>query len=137
MKINVESGDITQHEAKVIIVNLFQGVKSPGGATGAVDAALEGGITALISEGEIKGKGGEALLVHTLGRMPSPRVIIAGLGKQDSFDLNVIRNLMGTALRRARMTGAKTVATIVHGAGIAGLETADCAQAIAEGALMG
>ncbi|MCH7810937.1 MAG: leucyl aminopeptidase, partial [Chloroflexi bacterium] len=137
MKINVESGDITQHDAKVIIVNLFQGVKVPGGATGAVDAALEGGITALISEGEIKGKAGEAVLVHTLGRMPSPRVIIAGLGKQDSFNLNVIRNLMGTALRRARMTGARTVATIVHGAGIAGLETADCAQAIAEGALMG
>ena len=137
MKIKVESGDITEHEAKVIIVNLFQGVKSPGGATGAVDAALEGGITALISEGEIKGKAGEASLVHTLGRMPTPRVIIAGLGKQDSFNFNVIRNLMGTALRRARMTGAKTVATIVHGAGIAGLETADCAQAIAEGALMG
>jgi len=137
VKIKVESADITQHAAKAIIVNLFQGVTSPGGATGAVDAALEGGISALISEGEIKGKAGEAVLVHTLGRMPSPRVIVAGLGKQDSFNLNVIRHLMGTALRRARMTGAKTVATIVHGAGIAGLETADCAQAIAEGALMG
>ncbi len=137
MKINVEAGDITQHDARAIIVNLFQGVTSPGGATGAVDAALEGGISALISEGEIKGRAGEAPLVHTLGRMPSPRVIVAGLGKQDAFNLNVIRNLMGTALRRARMAGAKTVATIVHGAGIAGLETADCAQAIAEGALMG
>ncbi len=137
MQIKVESADITQHNAKAIIVNLFQGVTTPGGATGAVDAALEGGISALISEGEIKGKTGEAVLVHTLGRMPSPRVIVSGLGKQDSFNLNVIRNLMGTALRRARMTGARTVATIVHGAGIAGLETADCAQAIAEGALMG
>ncbi|MCH7484459.1 MAG: leucyl aminopeptidase [Chloroflexi bacterium] len=137
MKIKVEIEDITQHDAKAIIVNLFQGVTSPGGATGAVDAALGGGISALISEGEIKGKTGEATLVHTLGRMPSPRVIVAGLGKQDSFNLNVIRNLMGTALRRARMTGARTVSTIVHGAGIAGLETADCAQAIAEGALMG
>ena len=137
MKIKVETADITQHDAKAIIVNLFQGVTSPGGATGAVDAALEGGISALISEGEIKGKTGEVVLLHTLGRMPSPRVIVAGLGKQDSFNLNVIRNLMGTALRRARMTGARTVATIVHGAGIAGLETADCAQAIAEGALMG
>ena len=137
MKITVESGDITRQDAGAIIVNLFQGVTSPGGATGAVDEALDGGISALIAEGEIKGKKGEAPLVHSLGRIPSPRVIVAGLGKRESFDLNVIRNLMGTALRRARMAGAKTVATIVHGAGIAGLETAECAQAVAEGAIMG
>ncbi len=44
---------------------------------------------------------------------------------------------MGTALRRARATGATSVATIVHGAGIAGLDAQACAQAIAEGAVMG
>jgi leucyl aminopeptidase len=137
VEIKVESGDITRHPAKAIIVNLFEGVTSPGGATGAVDKALDGGISGLISEGEIKGKLNEVTLIHTLGRIPSPRVIVAGLGKQDSFDLNVIRNLMGTSLRRARTAGATSVATILHGAGIAGLDPEECAQAIAEGAVMG
>ena len=100
MKINVESGDITQQDAKAIIVNLFKDVKVPGGATGAVDAALEGGISALINEGEIRGKAGETVLVHTLGRMPSPRVIIAGLGQQDPVNPNVHPTPMAPAPRR-------------------------------------
>ena len=137
MDIKVESGDITKHSAKAIIVNLFDGVKRPGGATGALDKALGGGISQLIAEGEIKGKSGEVTLVHSLGGIPSPRVLVAGLGKQDKFGANVIRDLMGTALRRARATGATSVATILHGAGIAGLDPAACAQAIAEGAVMG
>ncbi|HVP05715.1 MAG TPA: leucyl aminopeptidase [Dehalococcoidia bacterium] len=137
MRITVESGDITRSPAKAIIVNLFQGVTHPGGATGAVDAALDGGISALIADGEIKGKRGEATLIYSLGKVASPRVIVAGLGKQEEFSLNVIRDLMGTALRRARAAKATTVATILHGAGIAGLDAASCAQAIAEGAVMG
>jgi leucyl aminopeptidase len=137
VQITVETGDITQSSAKAIIVNLFQGVTGPGGATGAVDKALEGGISSLIAEGEIKGKRGEVALVHSLGRLPSPRVLVAGLGKQDDFSLDVVRDLMGTSLRRARAAGAKTVATIVHGAGIAGLDPEACGQAIAEGAVMG
>jgi leucyl aminopeptidase len=137
VKITVETGDITKSNAKAVIVNLFQGVTSPGGATGAVDKALDGGISALIKEGEIKGKKGEVVVVHTLGKLPSPRVLVAGLGKQEDFTVDIIRDLIGSCLRRARGTGAKTVATILHGAGIAGLDPEACAQAIAEGAEMG
>jgi len=137
VEIKVEAGDITKNEAKAIIVNLFEGVTKPGGGTGAVDKALGGGISQLIKEGEVKGKSGEVTVIHTLGRIPSPRVLVAGLGKQEKFDLNTVRNITGTALRRARGTGATSVATILHGAGIAGLEAEACAQALAEGALLG
>jgi len=137
VEIKVEAGDISQHPAKAIIVNLFEGVRSPGGATGAVDKALGGGISQLIAEGEIKGKKDELTIIHTLGRLPSPRVLVAGLGKQADFTIDTIRDLTGTALRRLRSAGATSVATILHGAGIAGLEAEACAQAIAEGAVMG
>lgn len=137
MEIKVEAGDITRHPAKAIIVNLFDGVSSPGGATGAVDSALGDGISQLIAEGEIKGKSGEITVVHTLGKIPSPRVLVSGLGKADKFDVNTIRNLTGAAMRRARGVGATSAATILHGAGIAGLEPEACAQAIAEGAVLG
>jgi len=51
VEIKVETGDIAGHPAKAIVVNLFEGVKAPGGATGAVDKALDGAISALIAEG--------------------------------------------------------------------------------------
>src|SRR3990170_4866170 len=123
--IKVERGDLAQHPAKAVIVNLFEGVTSPGGATGAVDKALDGAISQLIAEGEIKGKKSELTLIHTLGKLPTPRVLVAGLGKQADFNLDAVRDVTGTALRRLRTTGANSVATIVHGA------------AIAEGAVMG
>ncbi len=137
MEFRVESGDITSSTADAIVVNLFEGVTSPGGATGAVDRALDGAISRLIAQGDIRGKSGELTLIHTLGKIPAPRVIVAGLGKQQDFDLDAIRNLSANVVRFLRRPGVKTVATIAHGAGVAGLPGAACAQAIAEGALLG
>ena len=137
VEIKVEKGDLARHPAKAVIVNLFEGVGKPGGGTGAVDWALDGAIGQLIADGEIKGKKNELTLIHTLGKLPTPRVLVAGLGKQTQFSLDTVRDITGTALRRLRGAAATTVATIVHGAGIAGLEAEACAQAIAEGAIMG
>ena len=81
MEINVVSGDITKHDAGAVIVNLFEGVTSPGGGTGAVDAALDGAISGLIASGDITGKSGEHVLVYTLGRLPSPRVYSRSMGR--------------------------------------------------------
>src|SRR3989337_3920189 len=100
--ISVERGDLAQHPAKAVIVNLFEGVKSPGGGTGAVDKALDGAIGQLIADGEIKGKKNELTLIHTLGKLPTPRVLVAGLGKQTQFSLDTVRDITGTALRRLR-----------------------------------
>ena len=73
MQIRVEAGDITLAESPCIVVNLFEGVTSPGGATGAVDRLLGGMITDLIGTGDIRGKEGEMTLLHTLGTIASPR----------------------------------------------------------------
>ena len=85
MEIRAISGDITQIDAGAVVVNLFEGVQSPGGATGAADRALDGAISRLIADGEIKGKKGEVTIIHTLGKIPPARVVVAGLGKQKDF----------------------------------------------------
>ena len=137
MDVRIQAGDIAQSTADVLIVNLFQGVTSPGGATGAVDRALGGAISQLIAQGDIRGKSGEFTLIHTLGKMAAPRVLVAGLGKSEEFDIDAVRNLAANVVRQVRKPGIKTVATIAHGAGIGGLDPAACAQAIAEGTILG
>jgi len=137
MEIKVESNSIADVKAGAIVVNLFEGVTQPSGATGAVDKALDGAITALIADGEIKGKLGETTVIHTLGKMPAARVVVAGLGKSEAFDLDRVRRVSGTVCTRLRKIGVKDAATIVHGAGIGGLDTLGAAQALAEGALLG
>ena len=137
MDIRVERGDIAQYQAGAIVVNLFEGITSPGGGTGAVDRALEGAISRVIEEGGCRGKEGEFTLIHTLGKLPSPRVVVAGLGKPEAFSPDKVRALAANAARYLRRARCATAATITHGAGIAGLDPEACAQAIAEGTLLG
>ncbi len=102
-----------------------------------VDKALDGAITQLIAAGEIKGKSGELTLVHSLGKIPAKRVIVAGLGKQAQFNVDSIRRVIAEACRFARSKAARRVATIVHGGGVGGVEPEKAAQAITEGATLG
>ncbi len=137
MRITVTTGDVTSTETPALVVNLFAGVTEPGGATGAVDRALDGIISQLINEGEIKGKAGDIALIHTLGKIAPARVIVAGLGPADKFDAQVVRQVAADVARYLRQKGIKKAVTIAHGAGVGGLEPKASGQAIAEGSLLG
>jgi len=137
MEVKVVSGDITKLSLGAIIVNLFEGVKSPGGATGAVDRALGGVITQLITDGEIKGKLNEITLIHSLGKIEPARVVVAGLGKEKDLDLRRIRGVAAEACRFLRKAGVKRVGTIAHGAGTGGIDSEKAVQAVAEGTILG
>ena len=137
MELRVVAGDITGIDVDALIVNLFEGVRQPGGATGVVDRALNGAITQLIEADEIKGKSGELTLVHTLGTIPARRVLVAGLGKQEQFSADKIRGLAAEACRFLRARGVKKVATITHGTGVGGIEPQASAQSMAEGSILG
>jgi leucyl aminopeptidase len=146
MEIKVVHGNVVEHQTPALVVNLFEGVRKPGGATGAVDLALDGLVSSLINSGEIRGGLGEITLIHTpaltqatLGtpKIAASRVLIAGLGKQETFDYGTIRTVSAQVARRLRSLWVNSAATIVHGGGIGGLEPVACAEAIAEGSLLG
>ncbi|MGA8848657.1 MAG: leucyl aminopeptidase [Dehalococcoidia bacterium] len=137
MDIKVIVGDIAQIEADAIVVNLFEGVEQLGDATAAVDKALDGAISSLISRGEIKGKFGEVSTVHTFGKLPAGIVAIAGLGKRQDFTVDKVRGVTGEFCRVLRKLNCHKIATILHGAGIGGIELGASAEAITEGTLLG
>ena len=137
MEIKAVAGDIAQIQADAIVVNLFEGVQKPDGATAAVDKVLDGAITSLISRGEIKGKSEEVSIVHTFGRLPARIVAIVGLGNHDDFDVDNIRRTTGQFCRALRKLNCHKIATILHGAGAGNIELEASAQAITEGAILG
>jgi leucyl aminopeptidase len=137
LKVKAITGDITSVEADAIIVNLFEAVKHPGGATDAVDKALDGAITKLIDLGEIKGKLNEISIIHGLGRIPARIVAVAGLGKQSELTPDRIRGLAAEFCRSLRKLNCQRIATIIHGAGAGGIEPEAASQTITEGSLLG
>lgn len=137
MKISLVCAPITDVACDVLIVNEFEGIKHPGGATGAVDKALDGEITKLLASGEITGKLGSTNPVRTYCKLKANEVICVGLGKSGDFNYDKVRVVSDAAIKAARRSHAKKVATIIHGAGIGGLDPKLAAQAVAEGSLIG
>jgi leucyl aminopeptidase len=137
MKIRLESKAVTEVKCDVLIVNEFEGVKHPGGATGAVDKALDGEITKLLTSGEINGKLSSTFPVRTYCKLVANEVICVGLGKASEFNYDKVRIVSDAAIKAAKRSKAKKVATIIHGAGIGGLDPKLAAQAVVEGSLLG
>ena len=75
----------------------------------------------LIATGDFKGKLNETAVLYPRGAIPAQRVLIVGLGKEEKFDLDKVRQAAGTAAKRLRDLGIKSFATIVHGAGAGGI----------------
>ena len=137
MQFGVKHGSLTEQTCDVLIVNLFEGVEQPGGATGAVDRALGGAISELISDEEFKGRLGDAAVLRGCGRIPAKKVLLVGLGKQSDFATMVILRAAATAGRKCRSLRARKVVSILHGAGIAGGAAYDCAKATVLGTILG
>ena len=136
MKISAVEGLITEFPCDLLVVNEFEGVKKPGGATGAVDKALGGLISKLTAAKEIDGKLGSFTVIHTQGKLPAERVVVVGLGKAEKFGLEEVRKASAAAIKAAKKAKAKKVATIVHGAGIGGLEVKAATEATVVGAIL-
>ncbi|MFH1387377.1 MAG: M17 family peptidase N-terminal domain-containing protein, partial [bacterium] len=137
MKIRVENLDLKEVKCDLLVVNEFEGVKTPGGATGAADKALGGIITELTHDGEIDGKLGKVTIIHFGGKLKARKVAVVGLGKKDKFDLEAVRTASAAAIKTAREVKAKTVATIIHGCGCGELDVEQSAKAVVEGSVLG
>ncbi|MDP2730059.1 MAG: leucyl aminopeptidase [Dehalococcoidales bacterium] len=137
MEIKVTLGDITRIEAGAIIVNFFEGMTALEGEASAVDKALDGAISRLIEQGEIKGKLHQNTLIHTLGRLPAARVVVAGLGKKEELTSDRVRGAIAETCRLLRNKYVDSVATFPQGAGIAEITAEQSACVLTEGALLG
>ncbi len=137
MEIKAVAGDIVKIETGAIIVNYFEDAKQPEGDAAAVDAALNGAISQLIKQGDIKGKLNEITLLHNPGKLPSGRVVVTGLGKKSELTLDRVRGAAAETCRYLRQKGVDRIASSLQGAGINGIKTEDAVQAMTEGAILG
>ena len=139
MELKIKNISVTEIKSDLLIVNLFEGTLTPGGATGAVDKEISG----LISDYVIKKEGftgefGKMYVLPVPNHKILTKVLIVGLGKRDEFDLNRLRVLASKVIQKVKtMENVKTVVSMLHGAGCAGFDPYQCAKVIAEGTMIG
>lgn len=134
MKIILKNQKLENITCDALIVNLFENVKLRSIDVEAFHETplLDGLIKKIIKEEDFKGKAGTTLIIRTNGLIPAKKIIVVGLGEKEKFDLNSIRKVSASAIRCAKKEKAKTVCTILHGAGAGKIDIKNAAQAITE-----
>jgi leucyl aminopeptidase len=135
MEIQVIQAKVAEIETEALCLGIFEGVTSPGGAAGAIDEALNGALSLLLSDGDFRGKEGETYFLRMNGSIKPKRLLLIGLGNQEDFSVEVVRRISARAAQAASDLGELT--SILHGAGIGGLEPESATQAMVEGTLLG
>ncbi len=136
MEVALRRGDLSARAAGLVAIGIFEGEKRLTGAAAAVDRASGGMVGALLKSEDFRGRWLETALLHPKGSR-ARRVLVIGMGKPASFTPHRARQVAAVAARRARELGARTLATVAHGAGRGGLDPARAAKAVAEGAVLG
>ncbi len=90
----------------------------------------------LIKVSDFKGEASECTLSFASEGV-ARIILLAGLGSRKEFEWDTVRLAMGEAVRKARDSGAGTLACIAASAAFAELSAEDVARAAAEGAVLG
>ncbi len=137
MEIKARIGSIKRVRADAIIMCVYENTKRPRGDLSTINKALNGAISDLIHNGEIKGKLGEVTIIHSLGKITADRVVTIGLGKRTELTLDKIRSATSDVCQVLKSKGVKRVAIVALGTCMGLLAPKESGQAIAEGAILG
>src|SRR5207248_2095705 len=100
------------------------------------DALLEDLLSQLAADREFKGSLGELTTVHPMGRLEAKRLVLVGLGSQETLDTQSLRRASAIAARHLQNTGAHTLA-LALGSQEFNIDIQSAAQAQIEGTLLG
>ncbi|HTV74396.1 MAG TPA: leucyl aminopeptidase [Candidatus Acidoferrales bacterium] len=119
--------------AGALVVPVFTGGELSSAAK-AVDAAIGGAVSDVLTSEEIKGKLAECALLHTKDK-PFHRVLVVGLGERAKFEASNLARYAGAAVRYLGRRNVKELAIALPDEA-KGNETA-CVSFVVEGAISG
>ena len=134
MHIEVIHGDLSEVEAEALLLALFAD-EPPAEEVAALDARLEGALSALLAGGDFHGKKNEVAVFYPQGKIAPRRLILVGLGKRDRCSAEVVRQAAGVAAKKARALGATRLAASPFACGVVAADAA--VQATVEGVILG
>jgi leucyl aminopeptidase len=90
------------------------------------------------------GRLNQTAIVYSQGRLPTPRIILMGLGKRGEFDLpekvgflmDKLRQAVASVCRRAKELKVKSISSMVFPADLKGIDPGKVSQAMVEGILL-
>lgn len=135
MNFSFVSGDAVRAGGAMLVIPLFEGDlgETAPAVLADADKALEGKLRAAANQEGFKGKVDQTLVLHTLGKLPTERVVLLGLGPRAKFNPEVLRLAAGRAAKTAQKLKATDLTFNVPDTAAA----VELVRAITEGLLLG
>src|SRR3989338_5921615 len=103
------SANPNEIKTDVLVLGIYESEPLADSVT-EVDKALNGLISEIISDGEIKGKLFETQLIHTHSKIGAKKVLVIGCGEKKTFDALKYTQVVGAAFRTLAKKGNQTLA---------------------------
>ncbi|SNB47582.1 leucyl aminopeptidase [Geobacter sp. DSM 9736] len=113
MIVDVISGNPLQYESQVLALGCFEDDRSAL-LIPELNEVLGGLIERLYIQGEFTGGLNKTTFIHSLGNLPSERILLVGLGQKDALTCDRLRQVAGTVVQLARAKGITEVASMIH-----------------------
>ncbi|MGI9229452.1 MAG: leucyl aminopeptidase, partial [Gammaproteobacteria bacterium] len=123
MEFSIKSGIPERQRAGCLIVGVFESRKLSAAAK-AVDSAGKRYLSNLIKRGDISGKPGQALLLHSVPGVTAQRVLLIGCGRERDMDDAEYRKIIVHSLKQAATTGAADAINCLPELAVKGRDTA-------------
>src|SRR5687768_15000404 len=105
MEFSIKSGSPEKQRTGCVAVGVFDGRKLSASAQ-AIDGASRHYLTEVLRRGDLDGKLGTTLLLHSVPQIPADRVLLVGLGRERDFNESAYRASLVAAVRALKATGA-------------------------------
>lgn len=106
MQYNITKAVPEKQRSACIVLGVFEGRKLTTAAK-RVDKSSGGNLSKVLRDGDIEGKPGQTLLLHSLSGITAERVLLVGCGPQGGIADSTFRKIVASAIRALDGTGAK------------------------------
>lgn len=96
MNIQLSNSSALELKTDLLVFGHYKSTTKPEGLLAELDSLLDGAILDLIQQGDITGKLSESTILHTFGKIPAKRLLVVGLGEEERFDQDKLREAAGT-----------------------------------------
>ena len=120
--LRVAFGSITEVDAEVLVLGIFEGIEDLSQAAQEVDRRMEGAITEICQRRMFTGKAGEIFILPAMRHnIRASLVVCAGMGPFDVFEPKVLRIVAENVARTLVRAKVSDFATVLFGATLGSL----------------
>lgn len=117
-----ESSSPVEIDADILALTLFEDERPLRGHAGMVDWRMNGELSRMIVNGYVSGREGEPLLISTDSRIPSPRILLFGIGDSKLFEPKRFQGLLTAFVRTISKLNLSRLAVTIPGSSLFSVE---------------